>query len=512
MTDERHDDEVLGRALSRAIETQTLNETPFERSRIAERPARRSFSFWQFAGVAAALLLALAFGSWFTRPSDTGPVASSATPTTGASNPSATGAPASATPTTDITRTFFVRDLLPPVSAFIPGTTTQARADQRIGARLTSTFGAPAASVPFGAANPLALVGKVTTTTGGSGSFGVSVLMVTGDTASVEFDLPNGWGVHGAAQVQALIQQLVYVITEEPGIRKALITEKGKTNAVIDGLIVDKPLSREDVTDYDHLGSTQLVLGHGDATAAASRKLTARGVVDQMVTPDGAMTRFEIDTDLQNVSPTVSYPDFNVQVFANDEAVKPLGGKWRMVVTVNGTDASTGTQKIDKSPLRSIVANQVKCCLGLGTPGSVSASSNVTVYEIGLDDLRPWRTAIAYNPFRIIIDIGGDPRTISGDNAVYAPAYGAAVARTFQVSGIAHNFEANVVIRVRDDKQKEIYKTSTTATNCCDPGGTFDATVQLPTSVSGNIYLEVFEASAKDGSDTKLIRIPLTVR
>jgi len=181
MSDERHDDEVLGRALSRAIETQTPNETPFERSRIADRPARRGFGFWQFAGVAAALLLVLAFGSWFTRPVDTGPVASSATPTVAASNPSATSGPASATPTTDTTRTFFVRDLLPPVSAFIPGTTTQAQAEQRIGALLSATWNAPAASLPFGAANPIALVGRVTTPTGGSGSFSARVQTVSGD-------------------------------------------------------------------------------------------------------------------------------------------------------------------------------------------------------------------------------------------------------------------------------------------------------------------------------------------
>jgi hypothetical protein len=211
-----------------------------------------------------------------------------------------------------------------------------------------------------------------------------------------------------------------------------------------------------------------------------------------------------IQTDLGSVSPTVAHPDFRVEVFQNDETAKPLGGKWRMVVTVNGDDPKTGVETFDKSPLRAIVVTQSKCCLG---------ASGGTVYEIGLDDLRPWRTAIAYNPFRIIIDIGGDPRTIFGDtNAVYAPAYGAAVSRTFQVSGVAHNFEANVVIRVRDDKQKEIYKGNTTATNCCDPGGTFDATVQLPANVTGNIFLEVLEVSAKDGSDLKLIRIPLTVR
>ena len=501
MTDERHDDEVLGRALSRAIETQTPNETPFERSRIADRPARRGFSFWQFAGVAAALVLALAFGSWFTRPVDTGAVASSATPTTAATNPSTTGAPASATPIADAKmRTFFVRDLLPPVSAFIPGVTTGSRAEQRIGARLTATHDAPAASVPAGAANTLALVGRTAT----GGGYGVSVQLVTGDTATVEFDLPNGWGVHGAAQVQALVQQLVYVITEEPGIRKARITEKGKTNAVIDGLVLDKPLSREDVTDYDHIGSTASVQGFGDATAAASRHLRPILNVDT-VAP--ALARLVIETDLEVDSPGVSYPDFKVEVFQNDDgAAQALPGKWRLVVTVNGQDNSFGDtnltfpiyQAIDKTPVRGILT---------------SKQGTNTVYQIGLDDLRPWRTAIAFRPFRIIVDVGGDPRTISGDtNAVYTPAYGAAVGRTFQVSGIAHNFEAHVVIRILDDKQKEILKTSTTATNCCDPGGTFDATVQLPATVTGNIFLEVLEASAKDGSDLKLIRIPLTVR
>jgi hypothetical protein len=204
-----------------------------------------------------------------------------------------------------------------------------------------------------------------------------------------------------------------------------------------------------------------------------------------------------IETDLAIFSPTVAYPDFKVEVVQNDESSKPLGGKWRMVVSVNGTDATTGTQTIDKSPLRSIVTTQ---------------QGRYTLYEIGLDDLRPWRTAIAVNPFRIIVDIGGDPRMIAGNNAVYAPAYGAAVDRTFQVSGLAQNFEANVVIRVRDAKEKEILITHTTATNCCEPGGTFDATVQLPAGVTGNIYLEVLESSAKDGSDLKLIRIPLTVR
>lgn len=509
MTDERHDDEVLGRALSRAIETQTPNETPFERSRIADRPARRGFGFWQFAGVAAALVLALAFGSWFTRPIDTGPVASSATPNANVSIPSTTPPTATQAPATTSdpgipVRVFFVRDMLPPVSAnALAHGLAPTTAEQRVLQRIEAAHGAGAGAVPTGAANPLALVGAVTTPTGGSASYGAGV-KINGDTANVEFSLPNGWQIHGAAQVQALVQQLVYLATEEPGIHKARITEQGKTNAVIDGLVIDKPLSREDVTDYDHVGSATSVQGFGDATTAASRHLRPILNVDTIAP---ALARLVIETDLEVDSPGVSYPDFKVEVLPNDDSTaQAIPGKWRLVVTVNGQDNSFADTKltfplyqvIDKSPVRGILT---------------SKQGANTVYQLGLDDLRPWRTAIAYKPFRIIVDIGGDPRTISGDtNAVYTPAYGAAVGRTFQVSGTAHNFEAHVSIRVLDDKHKEIYRGNTTATNCCDPGGTFDTTVQLPATVTGNIYLEVFETSAKDGSDLKLIRIPLTLR
>ena len=505
MTDERHDDEVLGRALSRAIETQTSNETPFERSRIGSAPARRGFPVWQTLGVAAALVLAIAFGSWFTRPTDRGPVAASPTPTgsaTGTQAPGATAtqAPASVDPSTT-TRVFFVRDMLPPVSAKVPGHGSVSTPEGRVGLRITAAYDAPTGSVPAGAVNPLALVGRITTPTGGSGGLGVSVNL-TGDTANVQFDVPNGWGVHGAAQVQGLVQQLVYLITEEPGIRKAHISEKGKTNAVIDGLVVDKPLSREDVTDYDQAGSTTAAQGYGDTNTAVPHKLTSRTSVNTVA---AGMARLVIETDLQVLRPNAIYPDFKVEVAENNElSTPPLPGKWRMTVTVNGQDSavfgsnpSSTYQQIDESPVRGVLTTK---------------QGTSTVYQIGLDDLRPWRTAMAWNPMRIVVDIGGDPRTIVDSNAVYAPAYGASVGRTFQVSGVAHNFEANVVIRVLDDKQKEILKTFTTAANCCDPGGTFDATVQLPANVTSNIFLEVLEASARDGSDLKLIRIPLTVR
>ena len=275
----------------------------------------------------------------------------------------------------------------------------------------------------------------------------------------------------------------------------AAVTKRGKG-------LVDKPLSREDVTDYDQLGSTRAAQGYGDTNTAVPHKLTSRTSVNTVA---AGMARLVIETDLQVPLPNAIYPDFKVEVAENNElSTPPLPGKWRMTVTVNGQDSavfgsnpSSTYQQIDESPVRGVLTTK---------------QGTSTVYQIGLDDLRPWRTAMAWNPMRIVVDIGGDPRTIVDSNAVYAPAYGASVGRTFQVSGVAHNFEANVVIRVLDDKQKEILKTFTTAANCCDPGGTFDATVQLPANVTGNIFLEVFEASARDGSDLKLIRIPLTVR
>lgn len=492
MTDERHDDEVLGRALSRAIQTQAPNETPYERSRIAARTARRGLGLWPLAGVAATLVVALAFASWFTRPSDSIPVAAS--PTAITTSPSPVTATPAATPSaspTDIDhdRVYFSRDGLPPVGAHVVIGPRPPDAASRIRIRLTDLLSqtVPPPSGAFTAVPPASVFRDI-------GDISVTV---AGDV-SVDFVLRGqDWGIQTARLASAFVQQLVYTATEEPGIRRALITQNGGKTARIDQLVLEKPLSREDVFGYAAVASRKTALGYGD-TKADPRTFRTRTSVDA-VAP--GLARVVIEVDPQYAGPTGGVPDFKVEVFENDETNKPLGGKWRLVVTVNGTDTTTGALIIDQTPLRSLVAGTPKCvgCVG-------------TFYEIGLDDLRPWRTAIAFDPFRIIIDIGGDPRMIFGNNAVYAPAYGATVARTFQLSGIAHNFEAHVDIRVLDDRQKEILRTFTTATNCCDPGGTFDATIQLPAGVTGTVSLEVFEGSAKDGSDTKVIRIPLTVR
>jgi hypothetical protein len=492
MTDERRDDEIIGRALSRAIETIDVNQTPFERSRIAMAPGRRSiFGVWQMATAAAVVVLALAIGSWLTRPTESGPVAGSPTPTIapatqpGATQPTATPSPG-ATAATVATRVFFVRDQLPPVSASVPGNGAHIPVDSIVD-RIAAAHAAPASSVPAGAVNPLALVGLRTDGTS------VSAKM-NGDTASVEFDLPSGWGVRGSAQTQALVQQLVYTITEEPGIRRALITEKGKANAVIDQLVVDKPLSREDVFGYGLVGSRDSIEG-GEGNDGQVPALTTQWSVDS-VAP--GLARFVIQVAAAPGA-TAALPLFRVDVTANDEANKPEGGKWRYSVTVtNGADPTTHAI-VDRSPLRAVGAY----------PGKGDGKS--TIYELGLDDLRPWRVFTLSNPTRIVLDIGGTPQSVSDRVAVYQPRPGATVTRDLQLTGAGRTFEANTNWRVLDSTGREV--ASGTFMGGSGPlWGAFDTRIAIPASVSGNVTLEVFEASAKDGSPQGVVQIPLTVR
>jgi immunoglobulin-like protein involved in spore germination/sporulation and spore germination protein len=494
MTDERRDDEILGRALARAVETIDVNETPYERSRLVVRPLRRPMlPVWQFAAAAAAVVLAVAIGSWLASPrqaAEPGPVAPSGSPSPTPSQPATPTPPPPFTSPLDHQRVYFARDGLPPVGMHVAGIGTQATAEERIASRL-------------GALNPRS---GVTPPSGGSNAYPsedpavlkVSSVRIQGDQATVDFQLPAsgamGRSAKGSAASLGLAQQLVYTATEEPGIRRVLFTENGGNPMTIDQLVLDKPLSREDVFGYASAGSTSAAPGHG-ATTGTTRTLITRTTVDQVAL---GLARVVIETDQKKDDPE-TYPDFNVTVAQNDESTNRVGGKWRLVVTVaHSQDRTTGTKIIDATPLRSLVASA-------GPGGSV-------VYEIGLDDLRPWRTALLYDPVRFVIDIGGAPSSIFGSNAVYAPAPGASVGRTFTVSGIASNYEANVVVRVRDSRGTDVFTGNTTATNCCEPGGSFELTLTLPSSVSGNVTLEVLESSARDGSDIKVIRVPLTVR
>ena len=499
MTDERRDDEILGRALSRAIETMDVNQTPFERSRIATVPTkRRFFPIWQVATASAAIVLALAIGSWLTRPTE-GQPGVAASPTTPPASPSAAGPSPTANPivaTSVPTWVYFPRDGLPPVGASVPGYPPNSSSREiAIDTRISALRRLGPGEIPAGTTNPLS---SVAPPQAGTSRFGVSV-RIEGDLATVEFDLSSGWGVRGSAQSQALLQQLVYTITEEPGIRRALITEMGKPNAVIDQLVVDRPLTREDVFGYGAASRDSIAGGVGNSGQLPT--LTAQWSVDSL---SPGLARFVITVDPANA--TAALPLFRVEVAQNDEANKPEGGKWRFTVTVSDGLDQTTHAIVDRSPLRAVGAYPSK-----GDGRSV-------IYELGLDDLRPWRVFTLTNPTRIVLDIGGSPRAVSDRIAIYRaqPVAATPICSTtcdIQLSGAARVFEANVVWRVKDSAGKVIANGHFLASlGSSAVWGTFDTSIQVPPTFTGNGTLEVFEASPKDGSEQGLAQIPLTIR
>ncbi len=502
-----NEDRVLGEALARSIEAQSPPQTPFARSRIAmrlERPQRR-FTFAPMLGAAAAIVLALALGSWLLelradrdRSIATAPTASPDAATAVPSpvpSPSAT-APAGASTPAPVTslRVFFPRAGLPPVSAIVMGAGPQASAEDRIRSRLEALNPARSPAVPPGAFNPFPLSDPA--------QLRVASVVVSGDTASVDFALPDGgWRWSGdEPQVRGLIQELVYTATEEPGIRRVTITENGGKPTSIGGVAVASPLSREDVFGYAHPGDTRPYIGIGEPILVPS--VATSYSVDQFA-PGLARFVIRVDSD-----PLLArhLPQYSVELRRNDDAAHPELGKFVLVVSVpNARDTTTPTTTlVDRSPLRAIVASQ----------GAPAPAAGIT-YTLGLDDQRPWRPIELYDPDRIVIDIGGAPGGISddGNTVVYAPTPGTTVRTSFDVGGVVRAFEAGYLWRARDASGRVIGSGHGTANIGTAPfWGGYQSKVALPPGTTGTVTLEVFQLSARDGSEISKVAIPLTVR
>lgn len=94
---------------------------------------------------------------------------------------------------------------------------------------------------------------------------------------------------------------------------------------------------------------------------------------------------------------------------------------------------------------------------------------------------------------------------------VMTPAPGDTVSSPFEISGTANVFEANVSIRVVSASGDELYSGFTTAT--CGTGcrGDFTSDVKVEVSEPSQATLEVFSASAEDGSPMHMVTIPVTI-
>jgi hypothetical protein len=95
---------------------------------------------------------------------------------------------------------------------------------------------------------------------------------------------------------------------------------------------------------------------------------------------------------------------------------------------------------------------------------------------------------------------------------VTRPSAGARLPPTFAVSGSASVFEATVSLSVTDASGAELVRTFATATEGAPGQGTFEATVAVPNITADTpVSLEVFEASAKDGSHLHSVVLPLVL-
>lgn len=104
----------------------------------------------------------------------------------------------------------------------------------------------------------------------------------------------------------------------------------------------------------------------------------------------------------------------------------------------------------------------------------------------------------------------------SGNVVVYMPYNDANVGPSFVVTGKARVFENVVSIRVSNKVLGKTYYQGTVMTNAQEAGtfGEFATQVDLNTNdfslkPNDELTLEVYQSSAKDGSDTDVVSIPL---
>jgi hypothetical protein len=401
-------------------------------------------------------------------------VTPTATPTRSATTPTATASAApSAAPTEAPTRldhavVYFARDRLPPVAAHVDGAGDGATIEARVLSRLAALFTEEA---PRGLFNP-ALAAKARP----------SSVKVDADMVAVDFAVPAGdWGTAGSAGTRAFIQQLVYTATEEPGIRRLLITENGQ-QAIIggEGVVIDHPATREDVAGYTVKASIDPMTWRTEPRATAV-DVTARVSVDTFAP---ALTRFVIDTGLRGAEAKASL-GFTASVMANDERSFPDLGKWVLAIKLSDARSSDDPARVvERTPLRAVRTTV--------TEGSVR-------YSLGLDDLRPWRIAMLYEPLRLVVDIGGDPDAVSANIALYRPAFGAAVRAGDEISGLVRAFEARYEYRIRDARGNVVVDDFATASlGTSEMWGGF--TFAMPAAPTGGASIEILLRSPKDGS------------
>lgn len=418
----------------------------------------------------AALLAALALALGACGTPYASPTPSPAPTPSLSTTPSATPAPAV---THDVV--YFARDRLPPVGAHVAGAGVGATAELRIRSRLDVLFTALAPAGRFNVARTVKARPAAVT--------------IDSTTAIVDFTVPNDdWGTAGSAGTRAFLQQLVYTITEEPGIERALITQNSGKMAIVggEGVVIDHAAGRLDVAGYTVPPSLDRVRSfEGDvAPVTPLASVTSRYSVD------------EVASGLARVVVELTRPGDDRQwlpTFDVSPVTETLGGKRELQLTVfDGTDAASD-MVVDRTPLRRLKIE----------PGATPRS---TVYRLALDDLRPWRVGVAFDPVRIVLDIGGDPDAVNANVAVYRPRFAETLGGDAVVSGMTRAFEATFQYRLTDVFGRALTGGHGMASFGTSPiWGLFE--VRLGVIPSGTSSVEVFLRSPRDGEITDLVRV-----
>jgi hypothetical protein len=447
------------------------------------------------------ILLAVALGSWLARPTESQPgVAASPTPLLSPAPTPGVQASATAVPTATSASTAVDRDKIylarpagPPIAvSWLMSGGAVISPGERIAVRLNGLAGYQQ-SVP-GLTNYLAK-----NNFGSPGGSSAQVTIAT-DLATVDLHLGAPLNANAHSEAVGILQQLVYTATEEPGIRRVLFTQNGGQLLSIGDIKVDKPLAREDVFGYSvrgSIGRDQGIKGGGDTSPV----ILGSSVV---TSNDGTLVTLTVEPRDAD-GKAARLPPFEVWMDVGDDR-SPTGGKYALNVSLlwNVTGSTGGAAHVnisDQTPLRATV-------------------DATAFWRLELDDARPWRAYISPTGTKLTVEVGGDPRATSDRISVTSPQaeslvppLGNATSRTSRVVGSARVFEATVSWRIRDSAGKTVANGHFLASlGSSALWGTFDTQIPIAANVSGNVTLELYEASPKDGSEQGMVAIPFTVR
>lgn len=383
---------------------------------------------------------------------------------------------------------WLARDMLPPLAIRATSPMRETTPEARIAARFTTLSQLQQREVPAGAGNALEVSRTKPT---------VRRVRVEGDVAHVDWNVPNGdWDVGGTAGQFGLLQQLVYTATEEPGIRRVMLTENGgrpTTPMAGHGPPLDKPLAREDVSSYTFRGDAE-------PTIAGDGEQVARTVVGTKVSNEEipGLGRFTVEVSGR------ATPRLRAQLRREESD----SGKWALRLDI--PDAAAPNPKIPferftPGPIRSIDSPHMRGPTDIGA-----------IFLLGLDDARPWRVTVEHTDAgttRVNVDVGGRPRWVSRAIAVDA-LHPDPQGRQVVVQGAARAFEANVSWRKRDATGRLLASGNTTASlGTSAVWGTFRFTLegQGPASCPNPGRIEVFWVSPRDGAEQDVVSIPASI-